>query len=1483
MVDSLLDLDTESGRRVEAANHATMIEALLDSMISATNADADVRKYAHNTQERVGKLLDDVKRDSVATPGRKAVNARFACGMDDDAYLNMACIPIYVGATDDSQNSFYSDLPPDVRLASAKAALAVMERTVRDHTNQSIQELLINKEGGCTAYISQLLDIPEVNGAVLRILSAQGGVDGRDQTKEPYSIPITKSARLSSWFGEATTSGAQIQKELLAITDTVQAAYALVDECGGLWQTAETVVDWHVGYVAAKQHVAQERLRRLVERGNNPQSGADAPRSAGTSTEESPCANDNQDLRKVFQDFATTSLKSMSTSLAYGTDVQNAVRSLVTPSTAADVRASPFAELKTPRELRNDFRTIVDLLQWLDGPFPAKDQPPERDASRHLNVIFNCTGELLYDEDQAFMSIALTRGVCSLPGPHTSGQTLKYNKPQGTASYRPPKGASASASPPPSYAERTEILLSKAGFDVVTAFKSITKRDLIGEAVRTVRTPNQQDTDRTFEVRAARVQWTPITQALKCVRNAASPAAAAADGQQQARAQLDKFLKQRLADIVACEPMPTKFPFEPDSEMDACVIGFNEDYKATLSAAKAAAKASVLECLLLAIRPTRASNASDMQGLDRFTSDKDSSMSLLLSGSLKLMQLQSLGLAARSRDKYALDDSSFENDYATGTYTVIGDAGFMVQFPVQPGLVTLNPPLPDTSEIVDTKTSFLSEPSGTPCRAGNLVRVGLMKTYNVDDEKRGEGQPTSVGSATYDNFRGWSVQTIRGALHDALVNLHKLKALRHESDVLVKAREKNNEKLKGDSIDKVEERSRERRQELWKECYRLAAASGDRMFAFARKVSGRLSEDVSEVLATGDDEMQRAQRDLMQYRKQLSERTIAFQTTMINSVLQAAVKSTNMQVAFQPGSGKEPMVMINKDVRDAIEKLSRPDEARPFFQTSVQLQEVLQSPNEPISLRVLTEHLMKTGQEYYLELAKAYSNQPGSRLSIETLSKPHNLLLMRFKPDFYAALGTAFTSFTTTMRQHYHHTRHINLWELVETDPSHMLMNETFAAYVALALQYTRNHSSSRVVYVAEHVHLAVGTAAKAVRNQLVDLACRYLQTHPHPPAFTTLHGREMYYGARVRDKGEGDDDARSATNTASPPKPPDSDSGVGGAADEQTARNDAVLDDVATDAVKLAATISSSTTSSPRVLIDSVAEEVGKSFAKAFNLSPPTEVAPPFVMIVDYAIAVLNRGGTFDPQTQNIIGGLFRLGVIRTVDGRFERGALTYAMNDLTGSDSSRARPPDADASADEQRAFAEIKAGVDRITTNDAVLQLPQPIIKDTKSSNLQSFAYLIRGFLYSVLLISFVAALIYRVEVLDYAGSMINFATTTLRGSSEDEIVTLDTTGRQPELEWGSVYDVLSNIYDNIPDICSRIPGTCSKISEFQQLQARAAEGARYFRPEPLRASSTSNDVTKRRVRPLGNASEPPAKVKREHGSTANAQSSTVMSLD
>ena len=65
-----------------------------------------------------------------------------------------------------------------------------------------------------------------------------------------------------------------------------------------------------------------------------------------------------------------------------------------------------------------------------------------------------------------------------------------------------------------------------------------------------------------------------------------------------------------------------------------------------------------------------------------------------------------------------------------------------------------------------------------------------------------------------------------------------------------------------------------------------------------------------------------------------------------------------------------------------------------------------------------------------------------------------------------------------------------SLWELVETDPRFLSLNETFSAFVAMALQWTRNNATNRVVYVGKYAQEAV-----AIANDTPYGLAAYLQT----------------------------------------------------------------------------------------------------------------------------------------------------------------------------------------------------------------------------------------------------------------------------------------------------------------------------------------------------------------------------------------------------
>jgi hypothetical protein len=302
---------------------------------------------------------------------------------------------------------------------------------------------------------------------------------------------------------------------------------------------------------------------------------------------------------------------------------------------------------------------------------------------------------------------------------------------------------------------------------------------------------------------------------------------------------------------------------------------------------------------------------------------------------------------------------------------------------------------------------------------------------------------------------------------------------------------------------------------------RQTAISTDRFLIFARKVSGNLGEDVSEILAGGDAEMEHAQRELAKYRKQLADRTLSFQTNLVSNVLNAIVRSSKLQLDF---GGKDKgidssLVVVNTELKETVQKLLSGDSSRGFFDAGTQVQNLLNADPEHLTVANMLKELMGVGINYHEKLASQLVNQPGTRVSLETLMKPHNLFAVRYKADFYTAVGTAFTSVEQALQEHFAGdrapwgTRSVTLWELCEGD--YLPLTQAFAAYVAMALQWMRNQASNRSIYVSKFAQDSNYVAAKSVRRRLVHVVCDYLDRHPDRPRFLAAGGREAYYGGR--------------------------------------------------------------------------------------------------------------------------------------------------------------------------------------------------------------------------------------------------------------------------------------------------------------------------------------------------------------------------------
>ena len=112
----MADTRKRLNRPHETATHGSMVESLLCELSGTMTSDA---ASGRTNLLKIKARLDAIRANRTnVNPGRSAVDARFAMGYTDDAYLNQACIPVWAGVG-----------------ASARRACAMARRATRARGN----------------------------------------------------------------------------------------------------------------------------------------------------------------------------------------------------------------------------------------------------------------------------------------------------------------------------------------------------------------------------------------------------------------------------------------------------------------------------------------------------------------------------------------------------------------------------------------------------------------------------------------------------------------------------------------------------------------------------------------------------------------------------------------------------------------------------------------------------------------------------------------------------------------------------------------------------------------------------------------------------------------------------------------------------------------------------------------------------------------------------------------------------------------------------------------------------------------------------------------------------------------------------------------------------------------------------------------------------------------------------------------------------
>ena len=255
--------------------------------------------------------------------------------------------------------------------------------------------------------------------------------------------------------------------------------------------------------------------------------------------------------------------------------------------------------------------------------------------------------------------------------------------------------------------------------------------------------------------------------------------------------------------------------------------------------------------------------------------------------------------------------------------------------------------------------------------------------------------------------------------------------------------------------------------------------------------------------------MEAANRAVRERRQEVLKASSQFQSRLIERVMQGVLRDSKLQFDLQAdpaAQGRQAateLVVVNKETVDRVRDLAQGTSGMPFFTQNVQLERTLGSSSEPMRLVDLMERLQRLAMQVREGMLDAInqSSIDGTRSSLEYLSRPRNSYLVRLKPEAFAAIKAAYSTFSTEWRNKLQMSmRRPSAWECIEgTD---MNLTNAFAEFCAHKMAHSRMFGSSHAGYIGATPARANAIQLRMALQKLVSRAHEYVQLVP-PPVYS--------------------------------------------------------------------------------------------------------------------------------------------------------------------------------------------------------------------------------------------------------------------------------------------------------------------------------------------------------------------------------------------
>lgn len=270
-----------------------------------------------------------------------------------------------------------------------------------------------------------------------------------------------------------------------------------------------------------------------------------------------------------------------------------------------------------------------------------------------------------------------------------------------------------------------------------------------------------------------------------------------------------------------------------------------------------------------------------------------------------------------------------------------------------------------------------------------------------------------------------------------------------------------------------------RRSAVWSDVLRELAISGDRLYSFLQTLAGIVHEDVQAIIKLEDPIVEGNQKALQAQRMDMQKQALAFQRSVLDALLNSVFRSSKIRIDVDrdPQSAANDLagqiVVVSEESLERVKDLASGSSGVSFFEAQTQLHSYLsKQQGQPMQLKDLVSQVRQiiddvmgknSDQSFMIDITT-------QRAAMQYLAEPKNSMVVRLRPETYAAIRRAYDMLVTefkSLQRNYRIHRYKSpprAWECIE-GPNRELTDQ-FAELSGHVLAHSRLFSGSASVYV---------------------------------------------------------------------------------------------------------------------------------------------------------------------------------------------------------------------------------------------------------------------------------------------------------------------------------------------------------------------------------------------------------------------------------